>query len=132
MARRLKKVDDGVTGIFDGLDVGPQAMAEVQNIARQIKEVDGQLSPADASQLRELAVLLQRQTDAADFAKAAKDVGDAKEWLNFTRMGEHLTTSKRGLLRDLKVTRFFKPLGSDKVADQKANQKSGKSWQGVI
>ena len=132
MPRKLQKMEHSVAGVFEGLEVGTQALEEARSIARQVQEADGKISPADASQLRELAVLLQRQEDAAKLGKAALDSGDAKTWLDFTRMGEHLTTSKRGLLRDLKVTRFFKPGGEVKASTIKADQKSGKAWLGVI
>ena len=119
--------------IFRGLTLSTPTKREAMGVAEMILAKDGFVSEADRSQLRELALLLGRMEQANQMLTDVMAQGDSDQWIKLSRMAEAMTTSKRGLLRDLKATRYIRPSDTgDTVAERKATEKSGGGWKGVV
>jgi hypothetical protein len=129
---QLEEATPTLDNLLNGLRLSPAVSAEVLRVATYLHRTAGSISPADASQLRELAAITQRQEDASTMADNARSQGDADAWGKLCRLLDGLTSQRRGLLRDLKLTRNMQVESPDTVVQRKAKQRSGGKWSGIL
>jgi len=113
-------------------DPGAQAFkGEIIELAKQLEASNGALSPTDLSQLRDYLQVSIRINQAQQVANKALQVTDLATWTKCMRILDGQTVLKRGLLRDMKMTRASKTSSTDTASEKKA-KKGGADWKGLI
>ena len=117
--------------IFEGLELPDFIQTEAVDIARQVHGKTGSLTATDTAQLRELARIMVRSNQAAEFAAIAYEAGDIATWIKVSATQEKAVGTIRGLMRDLVVTRAGGGVVESSVA-KTARLKAGSDWAGVL
>jgi len=104
---------------------------EIIELAKQLEASNGALSPTDLSQLRDYLQVSIRINQAQQVANKALQVTDLATWTRCMRLIDGQTVLKRGLLRDMKMTRASKTTSTDSATEKKA-KKGGADWKGLI
>jgi hypothetical protein len=113
-------------------DPGAQVFkGEIIELAKQLEASNGALSPTDLSQLRDYLQVSIRINQAQQVANKALQVTDLATWTKCMRILDGQTVLKRGLLRDMKMTRASKTSSTDTASEKKA-KKGGADWKGLI
>lgn len=118
--------------ILSDIRVNHSVKKEIKRIVMYLYEATGEVTGPDIAQIRELAAISGRQRDAEQMAAEAKDAGDVDGWMRLCRILDGLTTQRRGLMRDLRVTRMTQTEGGESASEKKARQKSGSKWSGIL
>ena len=113
-------------------------LAEVPNVTDAIIDRTmklaadlGELTSGDIEQLHDLCEQDARSVEVRDWLVQAKAEGDVQMWVRLNVQLDKLTTSRRLLMKDLKMTRS----SIDEVIgkkDLKAKGKSGTDWDGIL
>lgn len=128
MAKKTKATANDPTVILSDLDLSDAVLNEM----RPILEQAGDLSGADITQARELADIIQRQADIRELQAEAKAGGDTAQWLSLGRLFDATSTTKRGLLRDMNMTRSSTSTDASSKVAAKAQGKAGVDWEGIL
>lgn len=118
--------------ILPDIVVSGHVQAEIKRIVGYLHSTAGEVTATDIAQLRELAAITNRQRDAEKMAEEAKVSGDVDAWLKLCRVLDGLTSQRRGLLRDLKLTRNMQAESAETANQRKAQQRSGDKWEGIL
>ncbi|SFM16739.1 hypothetical protein [Shimia aestuarii] len=106
--------------------------ASISKTINAIASQLGDLTAADVSQLRDLAVLMVKIEDNAGMIELAKKAQDLAMWHKMVSLGDKLVATKRMLLKDLKITRSSIPAPQTGAREAKAQGKGGSEWKGVL
>jgi hypothetical protein len=103
---------------------------EVATLVEQIRAAKREITPTDRLQLRDYALACTQSRNARRMSSLITD--DVVAYGRMIKIVESAETLKRGLLRDLKLTRLTTAVEATPAAVTKLNQKSGSTWTGVI
>ncbi|PWK32569.1 hypothetical protein [Pseudomonas sp. OV226] len=118
--------------ILDGLPDKPEIKRQIERLANQLLVAGREITATDARQLRDIAELELRALETRQIADALKAEGDLKGWASALKALDGYTALKRGLLRDLKLTRITAVVTTAPASERKQDSKSARGWEGVL
>lgn len=118
--------------ILDGLPESDTIRREIETLANQLLNEGRAITAADARQLRDIAEIELRALETRHMANAFRADGDPKGWASSLKALDGYTALKRGLLRDLKLTRMTAVSVQTPASARKQDAKSAEGWKGVL
>lgn len=121
-----------IRAILDGLPDSPEVRRQIERLANQLVADGREITATDARQLRDIAELELRAIETRQIADAFKAGSDLNGWAKALKALDGYTALKRGLLRDLKLTRMTAITTTTPASERKHDSKSAKGWEGVL
>lgn len=130
--KKPKKVNAEVLNtIIDDLDLTPPILQLITDIVSQLLAVR-ELTTADLRQCRDLVELELRTNETKEMASIARMQGDLAAWGRALKMLDGYAGMRRGLMRDLKLTRITTMQPATPAAERKHDAKAASGWTGIL
>ncbi|WP_410922046.1 hypothetical protein [Pseudomonas aeruginosa] len=121
-----------IRAILEGLPESQEVKRQIERLANQLVAEGRDLTATDARQLRDIAELELRAAETRQIANLFRDAGDLKGWSSALKSLDGYAALKRGLLRDLKLTRMATLTTTTPSTERKHDSKAAKGWEGVL
>lgn len=128
--KRVKPTE--LRAVLEGLPESQEVKRQIERLANQLVAEGRDLTATDARQLRDIAELELRAAETRQIANLFRDAGDLKGWASALKSLDGYAALKRGLLRDLKLTRMTTVKTTTPSTERKHDSKAAKGWEGVL
>lgn len=128
--KRIKPTE--LRAVLEGLPESQEVKRQIERLANQLVAEGRDLTATDARQLRDIAELELRAAETRQIANLFRDAGDLKGWASALKSLDGYAALKRGLLRDLKLTRITTVTTTTPSTERKHDSKAAKGWEGVL
>jgi hypothetical protein len=128
-ARKKPIKSIALNDVFAGLELTPEIRQQMTAVVGQLAKVK-ELTPADVRQCRELVELETRTNETKLMAAMAREGGDLSSWAKALKMLDGFAMLRRGLMRDMKLTR--QTALATPASDRKQDQKAASDWEGIL
>lgn len=128
--KRVKPTE--LRAVLEGLPESQEVKRQIERLANQLVAEGRDLTATDARQLRDIAELELRAAETRQIANLFRDAGDLKGWASALKSLDGYAALKRGLLRDLKLTRMTTVTTTTPSTERKHDSKAAKGWEGVL
>lgn len=128
-ARKKPVKSVALNDVFEGLELTPTIRQQMTAVIGQLAKVK-ELTPADVRQCRELVELETRTNETKLMAAMARESGDLSSWAKALKMLDGFSQLRRGLMRDMKLTR--QTALATPASDRKQDQKAASDWEGIL
>ncbi|MFR0693458.1 hypothetical protein ACLUTX_28970 [Enterobacterales bacterium AE_CKDN230030158-1A_HGKHYDSX7] len=128
--KRVKPTE--LRAVLEGLPESQEVKRQIERLANQLVAEGRDLTATDARQLRDIAELELRAAETRQIANLFRDAGDLKGWASALKSLDGYAALKRGLLRDLKLTRMTTVTTITPSTERKHDSKAAKGWEGVL
>lgn len=131
MTKTKKSISPALKIIAEGLDLTPAIERLIADVVVQLSAVR-ELTTADIRQCRDLAELEIRTNETKEMAAIARGMNDLPAWGRALKMLDGYAGMRRGLLRDLRLTRIMNIAPTTPASDRKHDQKAASEWAGIL
>jgi hypothetical protein len=130
--KKSKAVPESVFNtIVDELELTPPIERLIRDVVSQLMTVR-ELTTSDMRQCRDLVELELRTNETKEMASIARMQGDLAAWGRALKMLDGYAGMRRGLLRDLKLTRITTMQPTTTSTERKHDQKAASEWSGIL